>query len=622
MDRCSVCGAAWTEGSPDGLCPVCLLRIGLSTEGDPDGADDADVEPVPAPGRLPWDASLDDGWDQPPSRIRLVGEIGRGSMGTVYRGRDDWLGRDVAVKLLREGRERNPALRRRFLAEARVASQLQHPGIVPVYELGLLDGDRPYIAMKLVEGRTLAELLVERPDPSHDRGRFLAIFVHACHAVAYAHSRGVIHRDLKPANIMVGPFGEVQVMDWGLSKILDGGPAPVDWPGETTFPALGPDESRAGTVFGTPAYMSPEQAAGDLRSVDERSDVFGLGAILYETLTGRPPFPLAESFEDRPVSREGEPAPPRSLLPGIPRDLEIICLKCLESHPDRRYSRASELAEDLDRFLEGRAIAARPVGPLGLMVRWCRRNKALAAAIALASNSLAALAIGGAASAVVQADLRHKADLEAARARESEEIAGKQRDLAQKQFASLMADLREVSTATDGDAATQKRRLDEVRIKLLQAYLSRADLHDEPPVQVLTMQYNLGRLLDDYGPQEESRLWYSRAVELGNKLKGAGKLNPPESVILDRHLVNAYNGLGLSFAKGKKLDTAIAIWKAGCEIARAEHVRFPKDFQLWHGRYALLGNLAFALREQGRLNDAADVTRERAALDANPPGPD
>jgi tetratricopeptide (TPR) repeat protein len=249
------------------------------------------------------------------------------------------------------------------------------------------------------------------------------------------------------------------------------------------------------------------------------------------------------------------------------------------------------------------------------MTRWCRRNKALAVAIALASTSLAALAIGGAASAVVQAELRHKADIEACR-------AGEQRDLAQKQFASLMADLRAVSTATDGDAATQKRRLDEVRIKLLQAYLSRADLEDEPPVQVLTMQYNLGRLLADYGPQEESRLWYSRAVELGNEIRNAGKVNPPESVVLARHLVNAHNGLALSFAKEGKLDSAIAMWKAGCEIARAEHARFPKDFQLWHGRYALLGNLAFALTEQGRLNEAAEITRERATLDANPPAPD
>jgi serine/threonine-protein kinase len=341
--------------------------MGLSAEVD---ADDADVEPIPAPGPLPWDATVADGWNEPTSRIRLVVEIGRGSMGTVYRGRDDWLGRDVAVKLLREGRERDPALRRRFLAEARVAGQFQHPGIVPVYELGLLEGDRPYIAMKLVEGRTLAELLVERPDPSHDRGRFLAIFVLACHAVAYAHSRGVIHRDLKPANIMVGPFGEVQVMDWGLAKILDGGPSHIDWSGDVGNRTRGPNESQAGTVVGTPAYMSPEQAAGDLRNVDERSDVFGLGAILYETLTGRPPFPSAGSAEGVSASHQRELAEPRSLLPGIPRDLEIICLKCLESDPDRRYSRASELADDLDRFLEGRA-------GLGLAGNACDRRGGL-----------------------------------------------------------------------------------------------------------------------------------------------------------------------------------------------------------------------------------------------------
>jgi tRNA A-37 threonylcarbamoyl transferase component Bud32/tetratricopeptide (TPR) repeat protein len=593
--------------------------MGLSAEVD---ADDADVEPIPAPGPLPWDATVADGWNEPTSRIRLVVEIGRGSMGTVYRGRDDWLGRDVAVKLLREGRERDPALRRRFLAEARVAGQFQHPGIVPVYELGLLEGDRPYIAMKLVEGRTLAELLVERPDPSHDRGRFLAIFVLACHAVAYAHSRGVIHRDLKPANIMVGPFGEVQVMDWGLAKILDGGPSHIDWSGDVGNRTRGPNESQAGTVVGTPAYMSPEQAAGDLRNVDERSDVFGLGAILYETLTGRPPFPSAGSAEGVSASHQRELAEPRSLLPGIPRDLEIICLKCLESDPDRRYSRASELADDLDRFLEGRAIAARPVGPLGLIARWCRRNKALAAAIALASVSLVTLAIGGAASAIVQADLRHKAEIEADRARKSEALAGMQRDHAQKQFDTLMADIRSLSNVTEGDSATQRRRLNELWINSLRAYLTRADLGDEPPIEVLTMQYNIARALDDYGTLEESRQWYSRVLELGKAMRAAGKFAPAESILVARHLVNAYVGLGVGFAKEDKIDTAIEIWRAGREIARAEHDRFPKDSNLWNGRYALLGNLAFALKEKGNLDESAEVTRERETVDANPPGPE
>jgi serine/threonine protein kinase len=218
-------------------------------------------------------------------------------MGVVYRATDTVLSRDVAVKVLQDRFGPASAAARRFHDEARITAQLQHPAIPPVHDLGTLPDGRPFLAMKLVKGRTLEDLLVERPSPATDRGRFLAVFEAVCQALAFAHDKGVIHRDLKPANVMVGAFGEVQVMDWGLAKVLGARPAATDDPqattGGTEVRTLRDSDGRytqAGSILGTPAYMSPEQAIGAVDRVDARSDVFGLGGMLAAILTGHPPF--------------------------------------------------------------------------------------------------------------------------------------------------------------------------------------------------------------------------------------------------------------------------------------------------------------------------------------------
>jgi serine/threonine-protein kinase len=237
-------------------------------------------------------------------RYVLLGEVGQGGMGTVLRVRDPELGRDLAIKLLRGECRDHPEMLRRFIEEAQIGGQLQHPGIVPVHELGQLPDGRPFFTMKLVKGRTLADLLAERASPRHDLPRFLGVFEQVCQTVAYAHARGVIHRDLKPANVMVGAFGEVQVMDWGLAKVLVGegrrdrraNGAPASAIRTVRTEAAGA-ASQAGTVAGTPAYMAPEQALGTVDQLDERSDVFGLGAILCEILTGQPPYVADASWK-------------------------------------------------------------------------------------------------------------------------------------------------------------------------------------------------------------------------------------------------------------------------------------------------------------------------------------
>jgi serine/threonine-protein kinase len=281
----------------------------------------------------------------------VLGVLGQGGMGMVLRAHDPVLARPLAIKvLLRRHRGRADAARR-FLEEARLTGQLQHPAIPPVHEMGTLTDGRPFFAMKLIQGRTLAQLLGERPDPGADLPRFLGIFEAVCQAVAYAHSRGVIHRDLKPSNVMVGGFGEVQVMDWGLAKVLA---SPVSAPGAATLPALtgpgSPAFTQAGSVLGTPAYMAPEQARGE--PIDQRADVFGLGAILCEVLTGKPPYAEAGAEAVHHATR-GELGGAFTRLDGCDADGELVRLAraCLAPRPDERPYAAAALAAALTAYL-------------------------------------------------------------------------------------------------------------------------------------------------------------------------------------------------------------------------------------------------------------------------------
>jgi tetratricopeptide (TPR) repeat protein len=294
-------------------------------------------------------------------RYEVQGEVGRGGMGCVLRGRDPILGRDLAIKVLLAGADDHPEVVRRFLEEARVGGQLQHPGVVPVYELGRDANRQPYFTMKLVEGRTLAALLQGREDPSGDLSHLLGIFEQVCQAVAYAHSKGIIHRDLKPANVMVGTFGEVQVMDWGLAKRLgepDGRRPHAPREGHPHAPREGysePANTQAGAVLGTPAYMAPEQALGDNERVDQRTDVFGLGAILCEILTGRPPYPAGSSFEALLSAGSAELNDARDRLAHCGADAELVELAqaCLCPEPAGRPGDAGAVAARVRCYREG-----------------------------------------------------------------------------------------------------------------------------------------------------------------------------------------------------------------------------------------------------------------------------
>jgi serine/threonine protein kinase len=286
----------------------------------------------------------------------VLGELGRGGMSVVYKARQAHPARLVALKVLLAGGHAGPQQQARFLAEGDALARLQHPNIVQVFEVGQCDGV-PWLALEYMAGGSLMHRLAGIPQPAREAAALVQVLARA---VQHAHAQGVIHRDLKPANVLLTEEGTPKIADFGLAK------------------QERPELTPTGAILGTPSYMAPEQAEAK-KDVGPAVDVYALGAILYELLTGRPPFRGATVLETLEQVRTQEPVPPSQLQPGTPRDLGTICLKCLQKEPAKRYAGAQELADDLRRFLDGRPILARPVGPLGRAGRWARRNPGWAA---------------------------------------------------------------------------------------------------------------------------------------------------------------------------------------------------------------------------------------------------
>ncbi len=328
--------------------------------------------------RLRTMANLPDLGDR---KYRVRQQLARGGMGSVYLAEDTMLGRRVALKVL-DVPDARGELAARMLREARILARLEHPGIVPIHDVGRLADDRVFYTMKFVQGSRLDQHLQQvRSLP--DR---LRIFQKICDAVAFAHAHGVLHRDLKPANIMVGPFGEVLVMDWGVAKILRshaeeakekaGGPSGDPGTGHSaeSSPA-GPAETAHGAILGTPGYMGPEQARGEVSSLDERADVFALGAVLRFLLTVRTPQDAATASA---ASRSGpgeSPTRPSQPNSAIPRPLAAISAKAMSQDPAERYATAEELVADVARYLDGLPVAAYPEGVFGKAARLISRHR-------------------------------------------------------------------------------------------------------------------------------------------------------------------------------------------------------------------------------------------------------
>jgi WD40 repeat protein/tRNA A-37 threonylcarbamoyl transferase component Bud32 len=337
--------AGETQVLPGGKAPKDVMAKGSETVLWNTSSDAINASPTVAEA-LPLGGSFGD--------YDLLETVARGGMGVVFKARHRQLDRVVALKMILAGQLADEQHIQRFRAEAQAAAKLDHPGIVPVYEVGEQQGLH-YFTMTFVEGKSLAQRLRDGPLPAKEAARLVRDLAAA---VAYAHEHGIVHRDLKPANVLIDAQGQPKLTDFGLAKQTQGASA-----------MTGTDQ-----VLGTPSYMAPEQAQGGAATVGTASDVYGLGALLFALLTGRPPFQGSSPVETIQHVIGADPPRPRSLNPSVPRDLETICLKCLEKSPQKRYASAIALSEDLDRFLDDRPILARPVGMIEKTYRWYRRR--------------------------------------------------------------------------------------------------------------------------------------------------------------------------------------------------------------------------------------------------------
>ena len=437
-------------------------------------------------------------------RYSTEDEVGRGGMGVVMRSWDSHLRRQIATKVLinSEGADSgasklDPRRIRRFLEEVQITGQLDHPGVVPVHELGFDDGGRLFFAMRLVKGRDLRTIikLARNEEDNWNRTRALSALQRVCETMAFAHEHGVIHRDLKPANIMIGTHGETYVMDWGLAKVLEQNKLNVG-----TFHAPGSsvkEEDRRGsfglesdallttegTVIGTPSYMSPEQARGELESVGPASDVYSVGAMLYHLLQGHPPFlePGEQASGSQVLDRVlgGPPGRLDSVKGSIPLELVAICERAMSRDPGERYPDMGKMANDLRAFLEGRVVTAYKTGAIAEFRTWVKRNRGMAAAIAIGF----VIAIGGLINtAIVQArsnralaskntelvDARAVAEFEAERAKENEEHALASERIANEERTKVLrlADLEQVDELRHSARKlypARPRKLDEIK---------------------------------------------------------------------------------------------------------------------------------------------------------------
>ncbi len=308
-------------------------------------------------------------------RYEILEEIARGGMGVVYKARQSRLDRIVALKMILTGQFASSADVARFYSEAQAAANLEHPGIVPIYEVGQYGGQH-YFSMAYVEGESLATALVKGPLPPLEAA---ALVGRLSEAVQFAHQRGVIHRDLKPANVLIDSAGLPHITDFGLAKHARGDSG----------------LTATGQVLGTPSYMPPEQAAGEVSAIGPAADVYSLGAVLYAALTGRPPYQAATPLDTLMQVCNADPVSPRLLNPAVSRDLETICLKCLEKEPERRYASAADVAEDLRRFLADEPILARRQGPLVQCRRWVRKRRKTVTLVLSSIAAAAAVLIGG-----------------------------------------------------------------------------------------------------------------------------------------------------------------------------------------------------------------------------------
>jgi tetratricopeptide (TPR) repeat protein len=545
-------------------------------------------------------ATTDDRPTATPPAVPLAGaeryvlgeEIARGGMGAVYRATDTVLGREVAVKVLQDKYAPGSGTARRFADEARIAAQLQHPGIPPVHDLGTLSDGRPFLAMKLIKGQTLDQLLRGRNDVATERGRLVAVFEQVCQALAYAHNHGVIHRDLKPANVMVGAFGEVQVMDWGLAKVLGarttdtlGTEAPVG----TQVVSLRDSDGQfteAGSVLGTPAYMPPEQAIGAVDQIDARSDVFGLGGILASILTGQPPF-VGDSAEGaRQLAARGKVQDCLARLDACGADPELValCKRCLAPEKTDRPADAGAVASAVaalraaadERARRAELEKVRVAGEKAAaearsLERRKRRRVWLLASAALVLAVLAGLG------AVLWVQHRGNLELEG----KNQELAEQEKEV-EARFELAQRAIATFHTGVSKDALLKNPDLSELRTRLLkEAAGFYGDLEKllagktEPKSRrLLAAGYSqLGDLSQMFGDVQRALAAHRQALALRRELAAA----PGADVETRLDVARSLYGVAQMLITARDMAAALAADEEGRDIALALEAEAPTE---------------------------------------------
>jgi serine/threonine protein kinase/tetratricopeptide (TPR) repeat protein len=521
----------------------------------------------------------------------ILGELGRGGMGAVYHARQSSLGREVALKIIVAGAHASWSERSRFRVEAETAARLQHPHIVPIYEIGE-QGKLPYLALEYVEGGSLARALAVRPMvPNRAAGMVETL----ARAMEYVHEHGVVHRDLKPANVLLTAEGLPKITDFGLAKWLD---------------APSGHQTQSGTVLGTPSYMPPEQAKGQTALIGPATDVYALGAILYEMLTGRPPFHAATSQETVQQLLTQEPLPPSRLQPQVPRDLETVCLKCLRKEPGRRYPGAGALAHDLRCFLDKRPIRARPTPFWERIAKWTRRRPAIAGLWAVSSAAVLALAVTG---------ITYNARLRRERA-----VASLERDAARKAQERSEADFRlaldavkRFYTEVSENRLLTVPTMDPVRIELLQRarefyeVLAR-ERPGDPDVQAELARagWRLAAMVAESRSAPEGVGLLAQPIAIQERLARQYADRPEYRSDLAR----SYNNLGIMHRSNNERDQAARDWERALAI-RQQLVRdHPDEFLYRRDLAQSLHNFGNLYRQEGQPDRADEAYRRALAI--------
>jgi serine/threonine-protein kinase len=552
-------------------------------------------------------------------RFRVLRPHARGGLGEVFVARDEELHRDVALKEIQERFADHPESRSRFLLEAEVTGGLEHPGVVPVYSLGAYPDGRPFYAMRLIQGDSLKDAIQRfhaADGPGRDPGeRRLALrgllgrFVAVCNAVAYAHSRGVLHRDLKPSNVMLGPYGETLVVDWGLAKVV-GRPAGFDGASEGTLrppSASGSDPTRMGSAVGTPSYMSPEQAAGKIEELGPASDVYSLGATLYCLLTGRAPYEGKDAGEVLRRVQAAAFAPPRQVKRAVPAALEAVCLKAMALRTADRYGSARALADEVEHWLADEPVAAYREPWPARLARWGRRHRTLvSSAAALLVTAVVGLGLGLAA---VEQERRQTAT-----ERDQKDAAlraeTRARRLAMNALRQLTDDVVEQQLARRPQLTDEDRRF--LR-DIQRQYAEFAALPGEDAEQRAVRaegHFRVALVRARLGEEKEAEAAYREALGLYQQL-AADFPSRPE---FRRHLAGSHTNLGVLLMETGRPQEAAAAYADALAIKEGLAADFPSRPEFRQELATSHTNLGNLLYITGRPQEAEAAYREALAL--------